>query len=116
MEKKKFRDLFCERFRAAPGDYEERVMWECFYPHTVRVGQFLWRRKKEWFERDANFARAVADCPDMNEFRRAMGKFTYYNPIEGVLQKTFNIRISGQRLVNLGARTFNGNGTTGPQK
>jgi hypothetical protein len=104
MKMKTFREACCETFGTSFGAYEEEVLWRCFYPKAVLPGKLLRRINPRCFDPDLELVRQIAECTTVNEIRAEMGDFRYHRPLCGFLRKVLRVRLSGQRLVNLGAR------------
>ena len=101
---KTFRQACCEKFGISPEAFEEEVLWRCFYPKAVPLGKLLRRLNRHCFDSDFELIRQIADCTTASEMRAEMNEFRYHRPIFGFRRKVLRIRLSGQRLVNLGTK------------
>jgi hypothetical protein len=102
---KTFREACCEKFGISPEAFEEEVLWRCFYhPKAVPLGKLLLRINRRCFDPDFGLLRELADCTTVSDMRTGMSDFRYHRPICGFFRKVLRIRLSGQRLVDLGAK------------
>jgi hypothetical protein len=104
MQMKTFREACCERFGISPEAFEEEVLWRCCYHRAMLLGTLIRHVNQRYYDLDLELIRQIADCTTVGEMRAEMTEFRYHHPIRGYLRKVLRIRLSGQRLVDLGAK------------
>jgi hypothetical protein len=68
------------------------------------LGRLLWSYNPGLYDADMEMIRAVADCQTVSELAAEVSDFRYHHHNQGFWRKVLRIRVSGQRLVNLGAK------------
>jgi hypothetical protein len=99
-----FREEFCAKFGCLEEGFAEEVFWRSLYPHAVRPARLLWTRNPAFFKRDFELIALLEDATSCAEMRGEIEAFREHVPPRGLLQGRFRLRISGQRLLKLGAK------------
>jgi hypothetical protein len=99
---KDFKSAFCERFGCGPDEFRQTVLWRCFYPHAQGLGRLLFRIVPSQFDTDIEMIRQLESCTDFHELRTELEDYRSHNPHHGFFRGWLKIRLSGQRLLDLG--------------
>ena len=83
--------------------YERKVFRECVYPLAKPLAGVLRWVRRSHFDSDLELIRAVADCTTLEELRTEVIYQHHHRPTSGFWRGLMRVRVSGQRLVNLGA-------------
>ena len=111
MKPKTFREACCERFGIAPDApdapdapeaLEDAVLWHCLYPHARPVARLLRRARRRYFEPDFDLIRAVAECTALSGMAAEVNVHGYHHANAGFWRRLLRVRVSGQRLLDLG--------------
>ena len=81
-------------------------MWRCFHRRGLLLGKLLWRFNRACFDTDLDLIRSVADCTSLSDLRAELNAHRYQYPIFGFRRKLLYVRLSGTRLLKLGAKLF----------
>src|SRR5581483_4019434 len=103
---KNFQELCSERFGRPAVDYEKVVFWWCLYEHASIPARIIHRLNPDFFRWDFELLRTVGKATDLNELSVDLNNFRYQQRSEGLLRGLLRVRISGQRVLNLGSRLF----------
>jgi hypothetical protein len=101
-----FRDAVCQKFRCVPETYAETVFSHALYPHATWPTKLIRRLSPGYFDADFLLIRQIATCNTPRELRADVDSHRYHHPPRGFLRRWLRIRLSGQRVIILGARVF----------
>lgn len=101
-----FRDAVCQHFRRAPEAYEEMVFSHCLYPHAIWPARLIRRFVPDYFSSDFELIRLVANKTGPEELRAEVRVHRSLFPPETLLRRYLRVRLSGQRLLDLGVQVF----------
>ncbi len=104
--KRRFSDAVCEHFRCAPGAYAETVFWHCLYPHAVLPARLIRWFIPDYFDSDFELIRLVANSTESVQLRAEVRLHQMEPPPGILLRRLLRLRLSGQRLINLGGHVF----------
>ena len=107
MNAKPFREAVCEQLGVPPKAYEEEVLWRCLFPSARPLARLLRLLNSHFFDDDLELIRSVADCAALRELRAELSDYRYHKRIRGFLRSILHVRVSGQRLGDLGAKVLN---------
>jgi hypothetical protein len=105
---KSFQTACCEQFGCNPDEYERVVFWHCLHGHAVVPARVIHWVCPSFFEGDLELLRTVARSADLNELGVELNNYRYQQRATGLVRGVLRVRISGQRILNLGARVFAG--------
>ena len=100
------RERYCERFNCPPQEFRERVFWQCVPPQAAGLAQLIRPMKGGLFEPDWELIEQVADSTSLEEVHAEIEAFRYHHPPTGVMRKVLRVRVSGKRLLRLGAKVL----------
>src|SRR5258706_168776 len=106
MNSESFLDLFCEAFKCAPDDFNETLLWLCIFPQAIFLARLIWRLNREYFRPEFELIEQLKGVRNPEDLRSELNDFHYHHPRKGFLRRTLKVRISGQRLLDLGNRLF----------
>jgi len=96
----RFRSLFCERSRCAPGDYEERAFTEFLYPHARLLAPVVRKLRPDFFDEDFQFIRGLASAKNGREANKEAINFQYAERARpSFLRSRLKIRVSGRKAI-----------------
>ena len=99
---KTFRDLFCEHFACPPEEFEQRVFWRCLHRRTLPLAALIYFLNRDFFKRDFDTIRQLGVSRRPGEFQKEVEDYYFGMRSYGnLLQQSFRVRISGQRLMRL---------------
>lgn len=101
---KTFSGACCGHFHCPPEAFAERVLWHCHHRRALLLGRLLWRFDRHFYDADLEMIRSVADCTTTAELSAEVSSFRYHNQTHGFWRKFLHVRLSGQRLVDLGSK------------
>jgi hypothetical protein len=104
MNGKKLRQVCCEKLGIPSEAFEERVLWQCFYPRHVLLGKLLWCLNRKCFNDDLELIRLAGNCTSLSEVRTELGAYRYQHPPSGFRRRVLKARVSGRRLLNFAAK------------
>jgi hypothetical protein len=99
-----FRDAVCRKFGCTPGTYAETVFQHCLYPHAAWPVRLIQRLHPNYFDLDFELLDLIATCTEPQQLRSLVDSHRYHHPPQSLLQGFLRIRLSGQRVINLGGR------------
>lgn len=94
----------CEYFDCLPEAFAERVFWHCHHRRSLPLGRLIWQFDRSFYDSDLEMVRSVAECTTTAELSAEVGSFRYHNQTYGFWRKLLHVRLSGQRLVDLGSK------------
>jgi hypothetical protein len=97
-----FRSLVCDAFQCAPEDYAEVVFERCLFPHAALPVRVLRSLFPEWFGPDFQLIQLLARCTDALQLQTEVKVHRRLHPAQGFVRRTLRLRLSGQRLIDLG--------------
>ena len=97
-----FREAVCRKFGCASDSYAEVVFWHCLYPHAVWPAKLIRRLYRYYFDLDFELLDLIAGCTEPHELRALVDSHRYHHPTQSLLRGLLRIRLSGQRVINLG--------------
>jgi hypothetical protein len=98
-----FRDAVCRALACAPADYVEVVFERCLFPHAVLPVRVLRSLFPDWFTPDYQLIELLGKCTDSLQLQTEVKVHRRLHPAHGFIRKTLRLRVSGQRLIDLGA-------------
>jgi hypothetical protein len=101
-DQRSFRDAVCQHFRCAPEAYGETVFSHCLYPHATWPARLIRRFIPDYFYSDFELIRLVANKTEAEELRTEVRLHRFEYPPETLLRRFLRVRLSGQRLLDLG--------------
>ena len=99
-----FREAFCARYKCTAEEYALRVLWRTHHRRSLPLGRLIWGYNPGLYDADLEMIAAVADCQTAAELAAEVSDFRYHHHSLGFWRKVLHVRVSGQRLVNLGAK------------
>ena len=106
MNNATFRERCCEFFQCSEEECAEKILWYCMYPSSLRLARFMWSLDREYFGWDFALIDEVSDTTSLESLQSEVEEFRYHNRARGLLRGVLKIRISGQRLLNLGGKLY----------
>ena len=105
--KSTFRERFCEAYKCAPDEFEEKVFWRCLHRHAWIFAKFLYRSDPKIFKEDIEFIHEIGSVTNPYMFKSELNRYHGRNVRErGWLRGTFVIRVSARRVITLKNRIF----------
>lgn len=101
-----FCDLFCAAYNCLPEDCNELVFWLCVFPQVLFLARLIWKVNRGFFKPDFALIEQVKSLKNVEDTRQEISDFTYHNPARGFLRGFMEVRVSGQRLLDLAAGLF----------
>ena len=102
-----FRERFCEYYKCAAADFEERVFWKTMHRHAYLAARWYFRKDRSIFKEDLDFIHELGGVRDPLIFKTELNRFHGRNVREkGWLRGTFGVRVSGKRIIRLKNRIF----------
>jgi hypothetical protein len=101
-----FRTACCERFGCLDEDFESVVFFRCLRRHAILPARVLYFWVPSVFRWDIDLIRCVSVARSLGEFEQELNRCVQNNPPMGFLHSTLRIRLSGQKLMNLGRHIF----------
>ena len=95
---KTFRELYCERRRLDPSQFEEEVLHRSLYPHARLVSWPLRCLNRNYFGADRDFIRGVGGLTCRLDFRSEMSEYFYHPGNRGFLRRVLRLRVSAGQL------------------
>lgn len=100
---KNLRDAVCRAYRCAPANYADLVFERCLFTHAALPVQVLRSLFPDWFTPDYQLIELLGKCTDSLQLQTEVKVHRRLHPAHGFIRKTLRLRVSGQRLINLGA-------------
>jgi len=101
-----FRDAVCQKFGCAPEAYADTVFSQCLFAHAAWPAKLIRRLRPGYFDSDFQLIRRVASCTTLRQLQRDVDSQRHHHPPHTLLRRWLRIRLSGQRVIILGARVF----------
>lgn len=101
---KNFRDAVCRAYRCAPDNYADLVFERCLFTHATLPVQVLRSLFPDWFKPDYQLIELLSKCTDSLQLQTEVKVHRRLHPARGLLRRTLRLRVSGQRLINLGTQ------------
>jgi hypothetical protein len=102
-----FRAACCDRFRCPEDRFERAVFFHCLHGHAVVPARIIYFLHPTAFSWDFELIRYVATATSLVEFEQEANRYVQNSPPSGFLHGALRIRVSGQKLMNLGRDVFN---------
>lgn len=99
-------EIFCERFRCPPEEYEERFFWMCVRPNVIFLAKILWIFYRRIFYTDLEMLKQLGRTTSSRELRYELESFRHYHPPRGFIRRDLKVRVSGRRLLKIGSKLF----------
>ena len=96
-----FREAYCEKMAIPTEDFAETVFWRCFPPQKLKLGRFFWWFYRDLFANDFELIEDVSESTTVEEVATELANFRSEVREQGFLRVNLNLRLSGQRLVDL---------------
>ena len=107
MHEWSFQDLFCERFRCPPSDFERRVFAKTLYWHAKPLALLLKVFFPNFFTEDLKFLRHLGQSMDLTDSRVDVQNYHDANRGHpGLLRTELRIRVSGGKAYRLACELF----------
>jgi hypothetical protein len=102
-----FQEAYCRIHNCLPGDYEEKLLWQCLYRHALPVLVFLPASDSTFFKEDYELIREIGPVRDPEIFEMELNRFHGRNIRDkNWIRRALLIRISGKRLIGIKNRIF----------
>ena len=102
-----FRERFCDIYKCAPGEFEEKVFWRTLHYHAYIPARWFYRRDPAIFKEDIDFIHEIGGVRDPLIFKSELNRYHGRNVREkGWLRGTFHVRVSGKRMIRLKNKIF----------
>ncbi len=102
-----FQVLFCEKFKCAPSEYEERVFRECLYRHARLLAPLMRRLSRHFFSEDFKFIGYLAQATDLRDALSSAADFQDSNQGHfSFLRLVLKVRVSGRKAAKLAEQLF----------
>jgi hypothetical protein len=102
-----FRTACCERFGCPDDRFERLVFFRCVHTHAALPAALVYFVAPSAFAWDIDLIRSVATAKSLLEFELELNRYVQFLRPVGLLHGILRIRISGQKLMNLGREIFN---------
>lgn len=101
-----FSSLYCEKFHCPPEKFEEEVLWRCLQPRSALIARLLWKWVPDFYQPDFDLISEIKDLTAVDDLSSEIGVVRYHQPVRGMIRGRLRVRVSGQRLVDLGDELF----------
>jgi hypothetical protein len=92
-----FREKYCARFDVPMERFEKKLVWDSLNWPAKLIWWWRWI-DRDFFAPDFELARAVAPMTKRRGFWSVISDFPYHPGNQGLLRKTFHLRVSSARL------------------
>ncbi len=104
-----FRNLFCQRFQCPLEEFEHQIFSRCLYRHALLLAGLLSKLGPGFFREDFGLIADLATASSHAEVRMELDRFRGRNLRDrNWLRKRLSLRISGERVLRLSRKLFNG--------
>jgi len=100
--------LFAAAYECPPEEFEKKLLWQCLYPHAVPFARLIFLVNPNFFKLDLQMLHQLGTCTSYQELHFEFETYRYYNPPTGLFQRWLRVRVSGQKLINVGAKLLKG--------
>ena len=106
-----FREACCQHFKWESKVFEEMIFRRCLYLHARPFGWLLRCFNRSFFQSDLEAITSLGEATGVRELMSEMGAYRYdYQLRKSFIRNKLRIRISGERIVRLGAQVFHEKG------
>jgi hypothetical protein len=99
---KNFQQLFCGHFQCESEAYRRKLFWMCLYRRAFPVAGLIFLLSPKFFSRDFDLIDQLGVTQSQAEFQQEIDNHSYQIKAYGnLLQRAFQVRISGKRLMRL---------------
>ncbi len=107
VREKNFRARFCAYYRCSERYYERVLFWKCLHrSYMLPVGVFLYLFHRGFFDRDFITIQKAGAARNAAEFEKEVHSFQKQLRHDHSSRAEWRLRISGQRLANIGSKVF----------
>ena len=107
MARTEFKSLFCERFKCASSDYEEKAFQKCLYFHARLLAPVIRRVHPEFFLEDFRFIGYFGSSTGIREATNDVINYSNGNHgNRGSWRARLKLRASGRKATRLVSETF----------
>ena len=97
-----FKEAYCRHFHCAPGNFNRRVLWQCFYRHSLPLAPLLRLLEAPSMMRAMRAVDLIGEARTQKEVNAVVDR--YYDFIEhsgGFWVRLLRVRLSGRRVLRL---------------
>ncbi|WP_438483351.1 hypothetical protein [Oleiharenicola lentus] len=95
---KTFRQLYCEREKIDPAQFDETVFRRSLYPQAWLARGLLRLWNSDYFLPDYDFVNGVGGLAFHSDFRTELSEYYYHPRNRGFLRRVLRLRVSAERL------------------
>jgi hypothetical protein len=106
MKAKSFVELYSERENLPVAKVPERLFHQTLYPHARLIAGILRRLNRRHFVADYEFIEDVGYLHSLHDFSLALGSYIEHPDNRGWLRRTFRIRTSARRMLQIVRTVF----------
>ena len=107
VERKTFKELFCETFQCPPEKYEARALRRLLHDHAKFLLLLPRRTSSSVFRDDFKLLRDLGEAVDFREVAAMMDEFRLSTVLHrNLLRRTLKIRLSGRKIIRLAGEFF----------
>ncbi len=109
MAARTLREHYCEVFNCSTQEFSERVFWQCLPPQSVSLARLIRTVNGSFFRPDLELIEQVANSTSVDDVHAEIEEFRYHHPPAGLLRRVLQVRVSGERLLQLSAKVLSRN-------
>jgi hypothetical protein len=112
-----FKNSFCMKYVVRPERFEREVFRRCLHERSQTLAKLILAVYPGFFRRDLMLIQEVARATSLEEVKESLHRYHKDNQAQrGFLRHRLKVRLSGERVLRLGAELFGRDGDGGSER